>query len=441
MHPGININIAPQDVSSWREYYELSVFTRDFLLGEQLQINVSELSDMVFEKEWWNWSQMNRGLGNDFNNGIKKLLEIFHIEDNLQDYDAIEILLNKKKLTVYLYNYYESGENLSIKIDSQNDKIKHEFAIVTEMSSILETRDLDLQNGETIPCRFLNGIRGSNIDSILQPTMFLHSPSNYVLPYTNFNMHINQIDNAWMHPIINFEIEMDSMYYNTNYNNRGYLPNDIEILNSDKCELHVEIEFSNEFIVDRYEINRLIENNSNKNCIKKLKNISNNGMDLELPSYKVDEWGSFVDIIIDPDCVFNNGNEKEKEKEKILGAFNIPIHLRYPEPGLLSGGMSKLESPWSKIYWKCPLDETGAKGVNGSFYFEPDRFPSDTSLPTVREYFYPPASSVSESDAASELGVFMPRGDGRLRDEVEGMTGFVVASASLLLAAVAIFKN
>lgn len=431
MYPGISLNVAPQNVNSWREYYDLSVFTRDILLGDQLKIKVSDLPDMIFEKQWWSWSQLNRDINNNFNDGIKHLLKKFGINDNNFDnfqFDAIEILLNKDNLEIYIYNYYSDNLNLSIEINSFAKN--HEFAIVTEMSSIKEIRNEEINNNLLNPSRFLNGIKGSNIEEKFQPIMFLHNPSYYILPFNEFNLEFNQISNGWIHPLLEFRIKsnIDNVYKN------NLFPNDNDILDKNKCQLHAEIEFSNEFIIDKYEINRIIEHekesfNNNNKCIKKINSISNNGMDLELPTYKVEEWGSYLDLIIDHNCVLNNNNQ----------SFTLPLHLRYPKPGNNEGGMTQLESPWSKVYWECPLNQEATKNINDSFYFEPNRFTSLTSKPNIREYFYSIPNNLYDNDKSIKID--MPRGDGRLREDVENMTGLIVAICSALIIFVSIFKH
>lgn len=425
MHPGISLNVAPQEVQTWREYYDLSVFTRDFLLSDELKLkNSEELPDMVFQKEWWSWSKpLFKNVG-EFHLGVNRLFKILGIEDKTLDsaYDSIEVVLNKNKLSVYGYKYYPSGSRFLILLGSTREEFeKHECAIVTEMNQFEEMRDSEVKKGIITSSKFVQGLRGSRDDERgFQATMFIHSPSEFVLPYTEVKMEIDQIDSAFMHPSLRYHLELDPQYYDR----WSFKPGDEEIADVNECQLHVEVELSNEYIVDKYEINRMINSKGNENCIKQLKSISNNGMDLELPTYKVDEWGSFIDVVVDEQCVLDNG-----------GDFSVPLHLRYPEPNSV-GGLAELDAPWGRVYWACPLRVEAAATMNGSFYYDGGRF---TSLASgvgggagVRHYVY--AAGVAQAAR-------VPRGDDRLRGGAESATGALVAAGAALLAAVAIFKR
>lgn len=424
MRPGLSVSVAPQHVDSWKAYHDVSETMRDTLL-ETIGVDGGPTrSEMVFEKEWWTWSLL-QGSG-DVRLGLRQLFLALGLENSddidgdieTDAYDAAEVVLDKNRLSVYLYSCRLAGTS-SVEIFGGSSAVdRHEFLIVTEMAPVDEN-----SRPELTPDRFLQGIRGGG-DAELIPTMFVHMPSEYVLPNAGFRLRADQTESASMHPTLRFDIESADPDGDID------VPRDEDIADPDECRLHVELELSNEYILDRYELDRLA--NSRHSCLDRLYSISNGGMDLELPSHRVPEWGSSVDLVVDPACVGLHN-----------GSFSVPVHLRYPDPAAepsRHSDVSRLQPPSAQVYWLCPVDAaTVAPAVAASFYSEPGRFPlAAEPAASARRYYY---ARHSDNNATNSSPVFVPRGDGRLAGEVDAATAFLVATCSLLLAAVAIFKR
>ena len=422
MRPGMSVNVAPQHVDTWQAYRDVSQTLRDTLVGLlQSDGDAHGLSEMVFEKEWWTWTALDGVPGQE--EGLSRLLRTLGLVDGdvrRGDYDAAEIVLDETRLAVYLYSCrVDEATPVEISVDRlEGDNIdRHEFAVLTEMAP---------NDDQVTPDRFLQGVRGvsdsASDDSSaapLLPTMFVHMPAEYLLPHGGFRTRVDQAAGAALHPQLEFALDYDPW---------SFLPHDEHITDTAACRLHAELALSQEYILDRYELQRLAD--SDHSCLAGLHSVSNGGMDLELPVHRVAEWGSTADVLVDPACVAAHN-----------GSFVVPLHLRYPEPLLAETDeppqLSHPHSPWSSLYWECPVDASAAGPIAASFYHEPGRFPLgvDTAPVARRRYYYEPFSS------DSDFSVSMPRGDGRRAADVDAATAFLVAAGSLAIAAVAIFKR
>lgn len=427
MRPGTSVNVAPQHVDTWRAYRDVSETLRDALVGllrGGAGGDGAALTEMVFEREWWTWSALDGGPGTA--DGLARLLQTLGLDDGdvrRADYDAAELVLDKTRLSVYLYSCRRGGAApVDVAVDGPGGGgggtvARHELALLTEMAPVAAAAA-----DQHPPDRFLQGVRAaSESPDTLLPTMFVHMPAEYLLPHAGFRTRLDQAAAPALHPQLRFALDYDPW---------SLLPHDEHISDTSACRLHADLALSREYILDRYELDRLAA--STHSCLAGLASISNGGMDLELPTHRVPEWGSTADLLVDPACVAAHN-----------GSFAVPIHLRYPEPRhpahpdeppLLAHPLA----PWTALYWECPVDASASRPIAASFYHEPGRFPLGVDAGPVarRRYYYEPLPGARDA-----LSVSVPQGDGRRAGDVDAATAFVVAAASLAVAAVAIFKR
>lgn len=397
MNTGITVNVAPQTAKTWSEYENFSNNGKDeFLNFFKLLTLDSSNSKMVFFKEWFTFND-NRELQYNETDILKRLFGLLQIEDLIeikQGFKSLEIILNGSNIAVYI----NSNDPIINRVKGHRD-IKHEFAVLSEMEVAQSGNVHDVD-------RFLKGFRGNDDtdDSALLPTMLVMSPNEYVKKANDFEVGMKVLeDSAALHPVITYNFKAQGLQIS------DIMPSTNEgIENGEQsCQLRLENTFSSYYIIDKYEIERIINNENSKSCIKSLANLSNGGMDLELPVFKVDEWGSMIDIEIDPKCFLENGLE-------------IPVHMRYGEVTRkrkdhrhqhLLGDTSDDESaelftslPFTKLYWECSVaDADVKKGIKEAFINEPGRFTighgsNTTSDETVyRRFYYPVDGNASGS--------------------------------------------
>jgi hypothetical protein len=409
---GLTINVAPQNTNTWKYYYLNSIdFINSLFNILDLPINSHK---PVFQKEWYtynielnnpninlilnNWLKINNLIINDNDNDI-----------NNDSLDAFEIILNNNLLNIYFYYTNENANSISL---NKNLNLIQELALITEMENIN-----NLDNSLNAD-RFVQGLNGNLIDNEFKLSSIMFYFSNYISNNNlSFNININQLKNPSLHPIIDYKI-------NNNFNNNKLLniyPNDPSILNNLNCSLHLETILSNDYIIDKYEIQRIINNNNNnKNdfCIKNLNYISNNGMDLELPSYKINEWSNIIDLTIDESCILLNNGE-----------FHLPIHLRYSLPNL-NDNFNSLKNPLNSLYWECPIDNETSYQISKSFYTDDGRFSilddENGKFSTRRYYFQQDKSSLNYT-------VLAPSGNLSYEKEIDSITALIVIFGTLFL--------
>lgn len=284
---------------------------------------------------------------------------------------GIELFVNEDA-DLYIYQNKSTIEGI-------NSKEKHEFALVTEMDS-----------GEVEVDRFVQGINGQSIDSI-HPTMFVFSP--FATSSGNVKVTIDQHSNAALHPIMEFQIQQ--------FDKWDMKPSDLAISDSSECRLKIDLWIVKDFIIDKYEIQRLIDRG--QSCIS---SFQVNEMDLELPNYKVDEWGSWGNFQIDPQCLASKN-----------GSWSIPTHLRYTFP---QEHMYWLLPPSVQVYWECLVNSETSVSISQSFFTDANRGFNHSQ----RRYYY---------NITEDINIYMPTIPKSATSSIDFMTALVVGVASLII--------
>jgi hypothetical protein len=324
--------------------------------------------DPVKYADQWSWKWNNENVTVTLEDLLPRVLNLFNDHDTFpvpnDNITAMEIISDSTSIRVY--TYYLSTNEMSI----SNLGPHHDFAIVTEMEPIdaLSAYDHD---------RFVQGYRSDN--GKLIPTMFVFSPSESSIGEWSYKLEAHQADatennDAALHPKLEFSFT-SSTDDGTNFDKWSFTPQDNAIADVSECQLHAQISLSRDYILDKYEIHRLITSAPvSGTCISQINALSNNGMDLELPSYRVNEYGSEIDITLDPQCIIRNG-----------GKFNVPTHLRYHQPKHV-GGLIDLPKPDTNVYWECPITDETSSAITQSFYTDTGRLGFGSG--SVRRYFY-----------------------------------------------------
>lgn len=392
MSPDLSINVAPQNALTWHQYNSKSI---DFINTLLKFLHIDDSSAPVFEREWWSY---HLNIDNIDLNRIVNWLELPNIPID-SSFDSFEIILNNTELDIYTYYTDDNAQSVSI---SKGNTSEEEFAVISEMSNNKEDLKID---------RFVQGLNGKlnkdNGEFQLVPTMFMFS-SYATNHHLKFSSVINQSLNAALHPVINYKF--------TNFDKYAFYPRDDDsILDYTQCSLNLKTVLSNDYIVDRYEIERLISNSNNQLCIDHINYVSNNGMDLELPSYKISEWGSIISLQLNQSCISLNNGE-----------FNLPIHIRYTLP-TLNGDYTTLPNPSSAVYWNCPLTDEALDQISKSFYTDNGRFQliEENERPLSRNYYL--------EQEPTTYSVSMPAGETRFQIEIDIVTATVVLAGALFL--------
>lgn len=105
-------------------------------------------------------------------------------------------------------------------------------------------------------------------------------------------------------------------------------------MEKDLCKLYYMSSIPKDFFIDRYQFQ------SQRAAILHLYGETN----LELPTYKIDQWGSFSIFQI------NATNMTD---------FEIPLHLRYPKPG--ESEYANIILPAGELFWSCEISEKDAE--------------------------------------------------------------------------------
>jgi hypothetical protein len=351
----------------------------------------SVLDPVKYVDQWrWKWNNGNVTLLEGL---LPRVSNLFTDHDTLpvlnDNITAMEIISDSTSMRVY--TYYLSTNEMSI----SNLGSHHDFAIVTEMEPIdaLSAYDHD---------RFVQGYRSDN--GKLIPTMFVFSPPESSIGEWSYTLEAHQADatddnDAALHPKLEFSFT-SSTDDGTNFDKWSFTPQDNAITDVSECRLHAQISLSRDYILDKYEIHRLITSAPvSGTCISQINALSNNGMDLELPSYRVSEYGSEIDITLDPQCIIRNG-----------GKFSVPTHLRYHQPTQV-GGLIDLPKPDTNVYWECPITDETSSAIAQSFYTDTGRLGfrtgsrSGSGSSSVRQYFYSEDENECHGAAGFDLAV------------------------------------
>lgn len=378
MLPGLSVHTAPRFTypSEQEECHERALRSRDDILDILGLPNTDR--DLVVNRSWWLWNdpkcQPDSGkttLGKLMSTFSKAPIDI----GLLENFDALELIVDHENEAVNFYFYYTGTHAASAKLLKHNADFKQEVAVVTEMENMLSKRKVYNETrsmADNIDAdRFVQGFTGklnSNSAFEMQPAMFVFTP--YISQAgSSFDYSIDKTASPAFHPMIEYRIESFDRYF--------YRPSDSGIADLDACTLNLQLLVNNELILDKYEIERFISSSANNDyCLQSIEMMSNDGMDLELPSYKIKEWGAIAELTIDEKCLVDND-----------GVFKLPIHLRYIAPAETEL-YKVLDDPWSSLYWSCPVTEETANSLQGSFFTDHARFTHIDTNPSSRSRRY-----------------------------------------------------
>jgi len=392
MSPYINgplcLSAAPQRATTLGEYEKQShdllkqVWT---ILGLNLDDNTPH---MIFDHEWWRYC--------DFNNSIPSLLpalgSIFDFsnqdESILSNYNSLELISHRDELILYLN--YDSLMTVDIPKIGLDSSMRSEFALLFEVDSNDQSHD-----------RSLEGVRASlkeSTDLELIPTLIFPMPQQ-VLHHGWSTIH-EFIKPHGMHPVYSVTLIDNSLF-----------PFEPET----KCKLRFDIDLPKQFIVDKYQLEGLIGRVGDTSCIKSLE-LSNNGdIDLELPDYKVEEFGSTVHLVLDERCVVTNNG------------FQLPLHLRYGAPN--NSGVQKVKITAGELYWSCLVnDKARWSSITHSFHYEDGTLGKSKLEDSIEWRYYH-----IQNKASSKLEIDLPVGQITHLKFVEIGTLLVVLMSSIYI--------
>ncbi|VEU24275.1 DEKNAAC105544 [Brettanomyces naardenensis] len=349
---GLRIEVAPQTAQSFESYRELSELT----ISELLKIlKVEDESKPTFFQEWFKKEVFEFGEHEETNlaqlivlrlwNAImKKNVELPVRSFDLETLTSVELLLHGESKQVSLILYWDSVTRPTIVskkyVRQENAELVTELAVLHSLSpepweynppiSGLRMKiDREAYTSKDKPIRFL-------------PTM-LHPSLTHNTLY-GFESKHEFIQPTGMHPTYKVSlINRDSRY-------------PFEPLGHSSCSLMFQLDVPKQIIIDKYQL----EYSRGKSFIDFT--VHNGGMDLELPEYRVDEWGGSLTIRL---------NDTYVEKDE---GFQVPLHFRYGKP---LGSFEDIILPKGQLYWECNMDEKEISETSNSFYNEVDRLGID----------------------------------------------------------------
>ncbi|OWB77574.1 hypothetical protein B5S32_g1745 [[Candida] boidinii] len=372
---GLNINSAPQTAKSMEEYEEKANRFADSTLIDLLKIQSESdvLDKPTFYREWFRNAifrdtkfQTSKEKSADAALLFKNLWNSLTLtrldfkygfsDEELENLTGFEFIFNEKSdeaPSIILYWKEIDNSQNSIVISKTNQDIPFRevgfFQLKREVS--------DLENYGVQGKRFIinnvvdtkefkekdeiekakSDIFEKNKNLFLDPTLFYIMPMHRSIPKYVSNHKI--LKPSGMHPV--YEISLSEQELSKTLDNR-YKRLNLELINEKlsgseylKCNFEVNIDLPKDIFLDKYQ---LMNDKSFTNV-----DVVNNA-DLELPSYKVDNWGQSATLQLD----FNEIIENDFK-------FEIPLHLRYGEPTLNEDGLPlrDIQFPQFDTYWRC----------------------------------------------------------------------------------------
>lgn len=352
---GLDIEVAPQSATSFHEYRNISLGTIESL--EKI-IKADNTDLPIFYQEWY----QKRRFDLDDNNNLQVIvLRLWNaiIERNtelpvrLPDIScasSFELLLHGKEREASITLYWDSVKRpvvISKKYVLQKaDSIDSEIAVFIPKKQDLKTYDPPL-TGLRLK---LNNQTYNTQNRIVKflPTMLHVSQTHRTL----YGYHIKHeiAKPVGMHPDYMMKIVDDDKRIT-------FTPPRISA--DTDCSLMLQLNVPKQIIIDKYELERL------KGKLFKDFRVHNNGMNLELPEYRIKEWGGALTAVLDANYLMNIQN----------GTIMIPLHLRYGKP---LGDFQETYIPKAQIYWQCSVPQEKQRlALANSFYNEPDRLGID----------------------------------------------------------------
>lgn len=326
------LKVAPQTATTLAQYKNMSASFKGTIFDWLEWPNDDE---MTFNHEWWQWCHLEREI-----KSIDKIAQWFKLSrDELectQNWDAFRLILDKNILNLYIYWDINNKEQIILPKSASGVS---EFAMLFEMADLsnFERHELSLD-------RAVEGVRGDLLigeESKFIPSLLLPLPQ-----------HSRMLD--WS--IIDGFEEPTGLHPTYVVNITKTDENPIDLFEPyhhsiRQCTLQWSMNLPKEIIVDKYQLGGSI---GRSHCIDSIE-VSNDGMDLELPSYEIKEFGSVINLQLNEKCVESN-----------MG-FKIPFHLRYASPSPHEHQLVQI--PHGDLYWSCDVDNELWQGISKSFNY------------------------------------------------------------------------
>lgn len=390
---GMSIEVAPQKAKSFQEYKELSNET----IAAMLKIlHVQTKDEPIFYQEWFKLESFD--LGSDelelmvlhlWNTLLKQNLELPVRLPDIECIDSMELLLHGQKREISLLMYWNTVSRPTIM--SKKYALQEE-PIDTEVGLFYSTSPEPYEYNPA-----LSGLRAKINKESLQkdntvkfhPTMVFASTTHKTL-YGYESRH-ELLKPTGMHPTYQVSlITKDERY-----------PLDP----ADQCSLYFQLDVPKQIILDQYELERY----RGRSFIDF--KVHNGGMDLELPEYRVPEYGGALTVELNSTYVESQGS------------FEIPLHLRYGKP---LGEFEDVTMPKGQLYWQCI--DTQPNITSQSFYNEPDRLGIDKFADKAIYYHI-----YDENNRCNHLNLPLPTADVKDMHAVELATLILVALATIAI--------
>ena len=352
---GLDIEVAPQSATSFHEYKNTS-FKAIKSLEHILKVRSKDIP--IFYQEWFQKRNFDLDEKSSLELIVLRLWNAILARNTefpvrLPDIgcaSSVDFVLHNEKHEASITLYWDSVKRpviISKKyVIQEADSISSEIAIFMSKKQAMSTYDPPLTglrmklNNETYNAQ-------NRIIKFL-PTMLHASQTHRTLHGYHIKHEI--LKPVGMHPDYKMSIVEDDK-------RSAFAPPRSSA--DTQCSLMLQLSVPKQIIIDKYELERL------KGKLFKDFRVHNNGMNLELPEYRVKEWGGALSAVLDADYIMNRQNE----------SFVIPLHLRYGKP---LGDFQETYIPKAQVYWECSVTEDKQKEVLAkSFYNEPDRLGID----------------------------------------------------------------
>ncbi|ODV84826.1 hypothetical protein CANARDRAFT_8397 [[Candida] arabinofermentans NRRL YB-2248] len=340
---GLRINIAPQNVNSFKQYESVSDLTMN-LLYKLMDIEQTPQLGMFFHNQWFRSQLFEQDV--DLSILIKLWRSLIPnvsfplTKSDLKTITSFELILNNDKIDFITYHETITNSN---KI-SKNGDIFQEIGVFKIESLIIDDYDSCISGIRTsIPSK------DENLTFI--PTLLYLNSNHQSL--NGFTSNHELIEPYGLHPTYKVSINNDTAY-------------DYDFKPMDECKLLFNLDLPSNIILDKYQISNLVEFKSF--------NISNE-MDLELPVYKINNSGSSILIHLNDSII-------DEFKE-----FTIPLHLRYATPMFENDSFTSI-IPTGNLYWSCPITSEEQNLISNSIFYE-RRLSIDSFEDNVKLYHIP----------------------------------------------------
>ncbi|QPG76005.1 hypothetical protein FOA43_003391 [Brettanomyces nanus] len=355
---GLSIEVAPQTADSFEQYKYLSELTIDQVMR---MLRIQDDNSLIFFQEWFKKNVFrieDQGCSNIaqmialrlWNALLKRNVELPVRLPDLETLSGVELVLGgKDKQEASLFLYWQTVNRPTIiskkYVRQETAELESELAIFYSTSK--ESWDYNPP---------LSGLRMkidkekyTDDNKMLKfvPTMVYASP-------THNTLYGYQSKHELLHPI-----GMHPTYKISILNGDAKFPFEpLQSHGEGSCSLMFQLDVPKQIILDKYQLEHL----KGKSFIDF--HVHNGGMNLELPDYRIEEWGGSLTAELDESYITSH-NE----------SFEIPLHLRYGKP---LGSYEEFSMPKGELYWQCQMkDANQIVEAEESFYNEKNRLGID----------------------------------------------------------------